>query len=278
MYKRQFIDWSGDLGRFDKGASSILNAFYYGALVTAADLCGEQGNTSKAALYRSRAAALKTAYEKAFWSPALSAYVNSYRDGKQGTSLSQHAQALALLFDLAPVERRRPLVGQMLREDTMQATPYFMFYVLRALDHTGYYKYAPDQMRRWKSMLDRGATTWLEEWANKRSWCHAWSSAPTYELSTRVLGVRPDAPGFKKAVIEPFTAGLEWAKGTVPTPQNGSKIDVARAWSRAKRTACAAARMPMARTQAWRPASAMTSGIGSASGQRSARETAIRCV
>lgn len=220
-----FIDWSGDLGRFDKGASSILNAFYYGALVTAADLCGEQGNTSKAALYRSRAAALKTAYEKAFWSPALSAYVNSYRDGKQGTSLSQHAQALALLFDLAPVERRRPLVGQMLREDTMQATPYFMFYVLRALDHTGYYKYAPDQMRRWKSMLDRGATTWLEEWANKRSWCHAWSSAPTYELSTRVLGVRPDAPGFKKAVIEPFTAGLEWAKGTVPTPHGDISVD-----------------------------------------------------
>ena len=81
----------------------------------------------------------------------------------------------------------------MLRNDIVQATPYFMFYVLRALDHTGYYQYAPDQMRRWKSMLDRGATTWLEEWENKRSWCHAWSSAPTYELSTRVLGVRAAA-------------------------------------------------------------------------------------
>lgn len=221
-----FIDWSGGLGRpAAGGASSALNAFYYGALRAAARLCDSGGQVQKAAEYRERARQLLRSFEAAFWSGERRAYVDELRDGKQGEGVSQHSQALALLFEMAPRERRQALVQQMMRQDITQATPYFMFYVLRALDQSGRYDLALEQMKRWKVMLDAGATTWLETWGNKRSWCHAWSSAPTYELSTRVLGIRPAGAGFSKAIIEPQTSGLQWAKGAVPTPHGPISVE-----------------------------------------------------
>ena len=70
-------------------------------------------------------------------------------------------------------------------------------------------------------MLDMGCTTWCENPDNPRSECHAWSAAPVFEYSSMLLGVKPCANGFKKAVIEPDLTYTEPVSGAVPT-LNGS--------------------------------------------------------
>ncbi len=74
-------------------------------------------------------------------------------------------------------------------------------------------------------MLYYGATTCWETfpgWEKERltrSHCHGWSAAPSYFFGAYILGVKPVSPGFKEVVIQPFTCGLKWAKGSVPTPK-----------------------------------------------------------
>ena len=66
-------------------------------------------------------------------------------------------------------------------------------------------------------------------WSNAivtRSHCHGWSAAPTYFLSSYVLGVRPGGSGYKPAVIEPRPGDLKWCRGIVPTPHG----DIAIQW------------------------------------------------
>ena len=51
------------------------------------------------------------------------------------------------------------------------------------------------------------------------------SGAPTYFLTTLILGVRPTRPGYSEYVLAPNPAGLEWAKGTVPTVHGAIIVD-----------------------------------------------------
>ena len=111
----------------------------------------------------------------------------------------------------------------------MVGAPYFYFFYLRALRGAGRHQEALDATRRaYKKMLDAGATTWWEQFGGFASLCHAWSSAPTSDLSGHVLGVQPTAPGFKEFRIEPQPADLTWAKGIAPTPRG----DVSVNWKR----------------------------------------------
>ena len=79
--------------------------------------------------------------------------------------------------------------------------------------------------RAYGKMLERGATTWWEQFGGYASLCHAWSSAPTSDLSYHLLGVRPTAPGFAELRIEPQPADLTWAKGIVPTPRGDVSVN-----------------------------------------------------
>ncbi|MFF4240249.1 alpha-L-rhamnosidase C-terminal domain-containing protein [Actinomadura geliboluensis] len=60
------------------------------------------------------------------------------------------------------------------------------------------------------------------------SLAHGWAAQPTVTLSTKVLGVRPAAPGYASWAVVPFTGDLAWAEGTVPTPHG----DIAASWRR----------------------------------------------
>ncbi|MHB9035891.1 MAG: alpha-L-rhamnosidase C-terminal domain-containing protein, partial [Armatimonadota bacterium] len=47
---------------------------------------------------------------------------------------------------------------------------------------------------------------------------------PTFFLSTYVLGVRPDKPGFSVTVIEPHPADLTWCRGRMPAPMGDIEV------------------------------------------------------
>ena len=128
---------------------------------------------------------------------------------------------------------------------------FFGYYVLLALGESGNTDLALDVIRGyWGAMLDLGATTFFEdfdiEWCRnagridevipegkvdphgdygkycylgfRHSLCHGWASGPTAFLTEYVLGIRIAEAGCKKITVEPNLCGLEWAKGSFPTP------------------------------------------------------------
>src|SRR5579862_7380197 len=106
-------------------------------------------------------------------------------------------------------------------------SPWFLFFTLETLFQEGLANDALTILReQWNRMLEKGATTFWETFPKNnsnghwsRSLCHGWSAAPTYFLSTQVLGVKPTAPGYTQVRIAPQPFNLQWASGVVPTPR-----------------------------------------------------------
>ena len=171
------------------------------------------------------------------------------------TRISEHTNTLILLCNCAPeerIERILPLVeaakdGKFIGSSPDEVTdfpadeivpvgsPWFLFFTLETLLKHHEIDTAITLIReQWGRMLAQGATTFWETFPNlqathwSRSLCHGWSAAPTYFLSTQVLGIQPAAPGYSRVRITPHTSGLDWAKGTVPTPQG----DIFVSWAR----------------------------------------------
>lgn len=134
---------------------------------------------------------------------------------------------------------------------------FFGYYTLAAKSLAGDCEGALKDMKEyWGGMLDMGATTfwedfdlnWLENAAPiddvvpegkidihgdygaycyikfRHSLCHGWSSGPCPWLSRYVLGVQVTEPGCKKVKIEPHLCGLNFAKGTYPTPYGAIEV------------------------------------------------------
>lgn len=134
---------------------------------------------------------------------------------------------------------------------------FYGYYMLEALSLGGQDQVGIDVCRDyWGAMIDRGATTFWEdfdlEWLKnagrideatpegleslhgdrgaycyvglRHSLCHGWASGPAAWMSSHVLGVNPVEPGFKKATVKPFLGDLDWVEGTVPTPYGVIKV------------------------------------------------------
>lgn len=51
------------------------------------------------------------------------------------------------------------------------------------------------------------------------SYCHGWGAGPAFQLPEWILGVRPVKDGYEEIVIEPNLIDLDWAEGSIPTPE-----------------------------------------------------------
>lgn len=213
-----FIDWA-DLDQ--RGEVAALNAFYVAALRAAADLADHAGQKEHAAAYRERAGRVGEAFQQRFWSDTEGAFVDCYAEGGPSQRVSQQTNALAVLYDLAPPQKRQQVLDRILdpQKPTIQVgSPYFSFYLTSALYHAGRHQQALDYIReRWGRMLDQGATTWWEMWTPSASLCHGWSAGPTVDLMAQVLGVRPLQPGYRTYLVQPRRLGLRYARGKVPS-------------------------------------------------------------
>ncbi len=59
----------------------------------------------------------------------------------------------------------------------------------------------------------------------RHSLCHGWSSAVTAWLTRYILGIEILEPGCRKICIKPHLCGLEWVKGTYPTPEGIIEVE-----------------------------------------------------
>ena len=144
------------------------------------------------------------------------------------------------------------------KDNTGKEMSCFMgYYVLLAKAKLGQLKEALDIIREyWGGMLDKGATTfwedfdveWLKDSAGideivpegkkdihgdfgkfcytqfRHSLCHGWASGPTAFLSEQLAGIRILEPGCKALEIHPQLAGLEWWNICYPTPYGIAEI------------------------------------------------------
>jgi alpha-L-rhamnosidase len=136
----------------------------------------------------------------------------------RGLPQSVHAQVWAVLSGIVSGDQAADLLRRATADKTLAPCSYAaaidLFDALRQAGVDDRIDWTP-----WQDMLAANLTTWAEDTVSLRSDCHAWGSVPLQHFPRYILGVSPAAPGFAAATIDPAPSELEWAKGTVPTPQ-----------------------------------------------------------
>jgi alpha-L-rhamnosidase len=234
-----FLDWA----EHDKrGEVTALNAAFVAALRAAARLAGLDSRTGEAERLDRLADGVAAAINERLWDERRGVYVDARRGGKLGRRVSQLANASLIANGIAPAQRWPRILSAILDPErvtrtrrrpsekarpfdpesgVIEAQPYGSHLLHRALAAAGRHDVLLDHIRsRWGPMLDSGSTFW-ETWetAGWDSRCHGYSSTPAFELSSEILGVFPNSPGFARFRVAPHPAGLEWAEGSFPTPR-----------------------------------------------------------
>jgi hypothetical protein len=225
-----FVDWATEWwlgvppGGSD-GQSTVITLQYLYALERAAEIEEALGLAIEAERYRTRADSIRAAVRRLAWD----AERGLFRDTPHQRAYSQHANTMALLVDAHPADQQRELMERILTDTTLtQATYYFGFYVLEALERAGLGDRYIDQLEPWRNMLALGLTTTPEQPDPTRSDSHAWSAHPNYGLLATVLGIRPAAPGFRLVRIAPLLGPLRHAAGRVPHPYGNIDVELVR--------------------------------------------------
>jgi hypothetical protein len=225
-----FVDWANDWqggvppgGR--EGRSTIITLQYAYALGRAAEIERALGTASEADRYRALADSVVAAVRRQAWDPDR----GLFRDVPDRQRFSQQANVMALLVDSQPVGEERALMRKILSDTTLtQATYYFGYYLLEALNRSGLGDHYIDQLEPWRAMLAMGLTTTPERPEPTRSDSHAWSAHPNYGLLATVVGIRPAAPGFRRVRIAPHLGALRRAEGSIPHPDGSIDVELVR--------------------------------------------------
>ncbi len=244
------VDWASI---FLSGRSSILTALWARGLAEFAELSDAVGNSGSASWARELYAAAVAGYED-FWDAVRGLYVDHIVDGERRPAASQIAQACAIISGLAPRERWAQIVEAMTdserlvvrswigsetggydhgkfeeqmkgvqridwdpEREMVLAEPFFSYAVHDAVAVAGRAELLIDLVRRWEEFLVDGYDTFGECWG----WgtpVHGWSSTPTRDLISYILGITPAEPGFGRVRVAPRVGRMQNVAGAVPTP------------------------------------------------------------
>ena len=244
------IDWSSV---FSTGRTSIATALWARGLREFAELSEFVGNTGSARWARDRWEAARVGFED-FWDDTRGTYVDHFLDGVRQPAASQAAGATAIVSGLAPKERWSRIIDTVTDDATLVvrswiggndggydpqkiqdqaagiqridwdaerevviAEPFYSYVVHDAVAASGQAGKLTHLVRRWSQFLVNGYDTFGECWG----WgtpVHGWSSTPTRDLVSYVLGVTPAEPGFAKVRVNPQLGSLTTVEGAVPTP------------------------------------------------------------
>lgn len=229
-WRTALVDWPVVFDRY--GQSTALNALYYGTLRDAADLAEAQGDTARASAWRQRAAILRVAINTYLYQANQGRYIASIFNGLPRAASAQ-AQAWALAYDVVPDGERARVADSLLALLPPDlAAPnveiYGMFWVLEGLGRAGRIGEASSVVRRYYgNLIERGATTWWEIFNADRSYTtslsHGWGGAPTWFLTTYVLGARQTGP--RAWSIRPGVGGASAASGALPLGQGSLTLE-----------------------------------------------------
>jgi alpha-L-rhamnosidase len=236
-----FVDWSEGFSADTAEARAATHLEFYLAYREAAFLLSEMGDAENAAAYRAQSERLQIAAQ----STLVDHRTNTFGDRWQ-------TNAMAVISGAATPVEQRAIWTQVLSHVTAPispntvVTPYYGFYVLSAMAHLDHRAEALEWMRQYRGgMLAEGATSFWEaydpRWPKQdfhadleadgkkgyyASLAHGWASGPTAWLAQEILGIEPTGAGFSEVTIRPDLAGLQWARGTEPTPRGLLRVDI----------------------------------------------------
>ena len=223
-----FIDWietNQEFPSYDANGESCLTTLQYvGALKDAIEMETALGAAPYVEMDKKRLAAAENGLTSQCWDKG----VGLYADSPKKDIFSQHANMLAVLYDIAPKDKQAALLRRVFAKDMgepdggknpatmIHASFYFRYYLARALDHAGIADDYVKTLGTWRGFLKMGFSTWPEQPGDTRSDSHAWTAHPTYDLLTLVAGIEPAEPGFKTVRIAPHLDGLTRLEVTYP--------------------------------------------------------------
>ena len=213
-----------------------MTALFYRGLADAIRVAELTGDRAHADHYARLRAQIGAAYQQELWNPVR----GQYRDGKPFVtsiapakwlpadvameSFSVQNNSLAVLEDVAPPGRQTQIIGTMVQNENWEVTPYFMHFVFEAYAHAGLFgKYALAKLHEYRVVAE--TQTVREMGPEKGDYSHGWIASPTYQMSSKILGVMPTSPGFATFAIRPTFCDLAFARGTVPSPRGDIGVD-----------------------------------------------------
>jgi hypothetical protein len=213
-----------------------MTALFYRALSDAIRVSKLTNDSADVDKYEKLREQIASAYQRELWNGDR----GQYCDGKpfattvppgkwlpadvQMESFSVQNNAIAVLHDLAPVDQQPAIIETMVANKNWDVTPYYMHFVFDAFAHAGLFdKYGVPRMHEYKVVPE--TQTVREMGPNKGDYSHGWIASPTYQMSSKILGVVPTSPGFATFAICPTLCNLSFAKGTVPSPHGPIDVD-----------------------------------------------------
>jgi alpha-L-rhamnosidase len=214
------------------GQSTALNSIYYNTLMEASSIAEQLDDATLAAKWRHMATQVLVSVNRLLYLPEKHRYLSSIYEGDR-IAPSPHAQALPLAYGLVP-ESGMNLVAdslvEILSNDPSQSNiqPYEMFWVLDALGQAGHITQALDIIRLYYGyLLDRGATTWWENFnadqSQSASFSHGWGGSPTWFLTKYVLGASESSLNHWQ--VRPAFDSLSFASGSLPIGKNNLEVN-----------------------------------------------------
>jgi hypothetical protein len=198
------------------GNSAILTLQYIWGLQSASEIYLNCGLKAKADSCIALAEKIKAATYKACWDKDKKLLF----DCPTQKSFSQHTNILGILTGTIPDNEWQGVLDKILTDKTMiQTSSAFHVYLHQAFQKCNRTNLFIMNLDIWKKLIDDGFTTFPEyPYVNARSYIHAWNAYPAYEFLTIICGIKILKPGFTEVEISPNLTGLQFAKGSMPTP------------------------------------------------------------
>jgi len=217
---------------------TVLNAYYYEALRTAAKIYRETDESVMAERCLRDAENIKTAVNTLLFDPERQLYFEGLNTPTPETLIGQympqntdkryylpHSNILCCCFGLCEGETARQILRRVVSDELQGGyQPYFAHFLLEAVYRCG--------------LRDELTLTILEKWKQPVRECpkglvegfivpeptysfdhsHAWGGTPLYSLPKALLGLEILTPGYRAISLSPSLLGLTEAQAEVPTP------------------------------------------------------------
>lgn len=214
---------------------TVLNAFYYNALINAADIYSFLGDDEVSENIKNKAENFKKEFNNVFFDNEKKLYFDGLGTPYGGEKhyhpanvnkkyFSKYPNILASLFGLADEELAKDILDRVVFNDELQdIQPYFMHYLLNAIrKYDMFDKYGMKLLERWIPVVEECDKGLAEGWiAPEESYSfdhsHAWGGTPAYQMPMALTGLEILEPGMKKLKFTPKLYGLDYAKISFPT-------------------------------------------------------------
>ena len=232
-----FMDWTTEWGDsappntvHGTALNSFSNLFWLLAMQSAATAERALGNELQARYWEEKAARLKLRVVETFWSDERGLLA----DTPMKTGFSEHSQALAILTDCLPADKRDVCFRHLVSDEGLsRTTVYFNYYLFEAYFKMGRADLFLKRLDLWRDYVKLGVTTLLEMpdsgktgSLEARSDCHAWGAHPIWFMQTGLAGIRSAAPGFAQVRVAPQPGPLTALTARHPHPQGWIEADL----------------------------------------------------